>query len=136
MEFIHTVDSDEHALVAGGGPENSRCVAADRQVALTSALVKSPPGRTGTSGKALTVSPFYSPPAVLRSTVPKRPSQTASVPAALLKPLVKPIVKPVLERLDKHEEILLGLRDALDVQFKRIAQIQAQLDQLIAAKAR
>ncbi len=56
--------------------------------------------------------------------------------AAALKPLipvvVKPVVQPVVARLDRHEELLRELKAALDVQFQRIASIQAQLDSLIA----
>ena len=48
--------------------------------------------------------------------------------------LVNPIVEPVVDRLDRHEELLLELKSALDVQFRRIAAIQAQLDQLLATR--
>ena len=49
-----------------------------------------------------------------------------------LQPLIEPAVAPVLTRLDLHEEILRDLRAALDIQFKRTAEIQAQLDRLLA----
>lgn len=49
-----------------------------------------------------------------------------------LKPLLEPVVAPVLERLDQHEGLLQELKAALDVQFKRTAAIQAQLDQVLA----
>jgi hypothetical protein len=59
---------------------------------------------------------------------------------AALKPLipavVKPVVKPVMQRLDRHEELLLALKASLDVQFQRIASIQAQLDALITVSRR
>jgi hypothetical protein len=48
-------------------------------------------------------------------------------------PMLKPLVEPVLIRLDRHEQLLEGVRAALDVQFQRTAAIQAQLDLLIAA---
>ena len=48
--------------------------------------------------------------------------------------LVKPIVKPVIERLDSHEKLLHEVKAALDIQFKRIAAIQAQLDHLVAKR--
>ena len=44
--------------------------------------------------------------------------------------MVKPVVQPVLKRLDRHEELLTELRDALRVQFERIAQMQVQLDRI------
>jgi hypothetical protein len=47
---------------------------------------------------------------------------------------MKPLVEPVVARLDRHEQLLLDLKSALDIQFKRIAAIQAQLDHLIAKK--
>jgi hypothetical protein len=51
----------------------------------------------------------------------------------LIKPLLKPVVEPVIERLDRSEKLLRELKAALDIQFKRIAQIQAQLDILAAS---
>ena len=53
-----------------------------------------------------------------------------------LRPLLKPVVEPVIERLDRHERLLADMKAALDVQFKRTAEIQAQLDLLIARLAR
>lgn len=50
----------------------------------------------------------------------------------LLKPLLKPVVEPVLDRLDRQEKLLQELKMALEVQFKRTAAIQAQLDQIVA----
>ncbi len=41
-------------------------------------------------------------------------------------------IPAILDRLDKHEQMLADLKDALDIQFKRIAEIQAQLDLLAA----
>ena len=67
---------------------------------------------------------------------PARPKPPPKSIVAALKPLipavVAPVVAPVVERLDRHEELLLGLRASLDVQFQRIATIQAQLDALLA----
>ena len=62
-----------------------------------------------------------------------------SRPAAVLDelaPLLKPVVAPVLSQLDRHAEMLDEIREALQVQFKRTAQIQAQLDKLIATVAK
>lgn len=75
---------------------------------------------------------------------PKLRPRPTLVPAkalvAALKPLipvvVKPVVAPVLERLDQHEELLLSMKAVLDVQFKRIAAIQAQLDDMVALTRR
>ena len=65
----------------------------------------------------------------------KRRSAPA-VPVTRLRPLLKPVVEPVIERLDRHEKLLADMKAALDVQFKRTAEIQAQLDLLIARLAR
>ena len=54
----------------------------------------------------------------------------------LIKPLLKPVVEPVLARLDRHEGLLREMKEALDVQFKRTAAVQAQLDQILAAIAK
>jgi hypothetical protein len=54
------------------------------------------------------------------------------VSVAKLRPLLKPAVEPVIERLDRHEKLLAEVKAALDVQFKRTAEIQARLDILIA----
>ena len=66
-----------------------------------------------------------------------RPDNTV---LAALKPLipvvVRPVVEPVVERLDRHEELLLELKASLDVQFQRIAAIQAQIDTLLAEHRR
>ncbi len=35
-------------------------------------------------------------------------------------------------RLDRHEKLLEDVKDALAIQFKRTAEIQAQLDLLLA----
>lgn len=70
---------------------------------------------------------------------PPRRKPTDTVLAAL-KPLipavVTPVVKPVVDRLDRHESILLELKSALAVQFQRIAAIQAHLDILLADSRR
>lgn len=72
----------------------------------------------------------------LRCPVPqKRPSRAAPPLrqlAPVIKPLLAPVVEPVLARLDRHEQLLTELKAALEVQFKRTAAIQAQLDQLVA----
>ena len=44
--------------------------------------------------------------------------------------LITPLVEPVLERLDRHEELLTELRRTLKIQFKRIADMQAHLDEI------
>ena len=68
-----------------------------------------------------------------------RPRVPKAVVAAL-KPLIPvvaaPLVEPVVERLDRHEELLLELKASLDVQFQRIAAIQAQIDTLLTAHHR
>lgn len=67
-------------------------------------------------------------------------AQTPKSIVAALKPLipavVAPVVEPVVERLDRHEELLLSLKAALEVQFQRIAAMQAQLDALLTANRR
>ena len=65
---------------------------------------------------------------------PKQPRRSvlgAEKLAPIIKPLIAPAVRPVLTRLDRHEALLHELKAALDVQFKRTADIQAQLDQLL-----
>jgi hypothetical protein len=71
--------------------------------------------------------------------VAKRRASDKTTPADMVRflepalhPLIEPVVAPVLRRLDTHEEILLELKAALDIQFKRTAEIQAQLDRLLA----
>ena len=67
----------------------------------------------------------------------RRPPRAApSEILPFIKPLLEPVVEPVLERLDRNEKLLLELKAALDIQFKRTAQIQAQLDTLVARFAR
>ena len=44
---------------------------------------------------------------------------------AIIPPLVKPIVEPVVKRLDRHEQLLLDMKSTMDVQFTRIAEMQA-----------
>jgi len=66
---------------------------------------------------------------------PKRPA--AGAPSIRqIKPLIEPIVEPVLERLDRHEDLLMELKEALDIQFKRTAEMQAQLDKITAMLAK
>ena len=69
--------------------------------------------------------------AVKKSRRPTAPSVREIAP--IIRPLLNPVVKPVLSRLDRHEELLRELKEALNIQFKRTAEIQAQLDQLIGA---
>jgi hypothetical protein len=64
----------------------------------------------------------------LRRTSARPPRSSGIVPT------LKPIIKPVVQRLDTHETLLLELKAALEVQFRRIAAIQAQLDQLLATR--
>jgi len=68
----------------------------------------------------------------------KVPKAALAALKPLLKPLlptvIAPVVEPVVQRLDRHEELLLSLQASLDVQFQRIAAMQAQLDMLIAAQ--
>jgi hypothetical protein len=54
------------------------------------------------------------------------------VPVGTRRPLLKPVVEPVIERLERTEKLLIEMKAALDVQFKRTAEIQAQLDVLVA----
>ena len=60
----------------------------------------------------------------------RKPSPAVSLHR--LKPLLKPVVEPVLERLARTEKLLEEMKTALEVQFKRTAAIQAQLDQIVA----
>ena len=60
-----------------------------------------------------------------------RPALPIHALAPVLKPLIEPVVEPVLTRLDRVEKHLEEVKTALDVQFKRTAAIQAQLDHLI-----
>lgn len=60
------------------------------------------------------------------------PSELLPFIKPLLRPLLEPVVEPVLERLARNEKLLSELKEALEIQFKRTAQIQAQLDVLIA----
>lgn len=52
--------------------------------------------------------------------------------APVLKPVLEPIVEPVVERLGRLEKAVLEVREGLDIQFKRTAAMQAQLDRLLA----
>ena len=53
----------------------------------------------------------------------------------IVKPLLQPVVEPVLERLDRHEALLAEMKAALEIQFKRTDEVQAQLDQIAALLA-
>jgi hypothetical protein len=64
----------------------------------------------------------------------KRPARSAS--AIQLKPLIAPLVEPVLQRLDRHEDLLTEMKEALEIQFKRTADVQAQLDRITAMLAK
>ena len=55
-----------------------------------------------------------------------------AIPLPALRPVLKPIIEPVVVRLDKHEDLLHEVKAALDVQFQRIAALQAQMDHLLA----
>ena len=68
-------------------------------------------------------------------TAKRRKSRPTTVLAEIA-PLLQPVVAPVLSQLDRHAEMLEEIRQALQVQFKRTAQIQAQLDKLIATVAK
>jgi hypothetical protein len=54
----------------------------------------------------------------------------------ILPAVITPVVAPVMERLDRHEQLLLDVKRVLDVQFERIASMQAQLDLMIAERNR
>ena len=58
------------------------------------------------------------------------PEELAPLLKPIIKPLLKPVVEPVLQRLDRHEELLTEMKAALDIQFKRTAEVQAQLDRI------
>jgi hypothetical protein len=58
------------------------------------------------------------------------PEDLAPLLKPIVKPLLKPVVEPVLQRLDRHEQLLTEMREALDIQFKRTAEVQAQLDRI------
>jgi len=62
---------------------------------------------------------------------PKPPQTILAALKPLIPAVVKPVVEPVVDRLDRHEELLLSLKASLDVQFQRIAAIQAQIDTLL-----
>ena len=68
--------------------------------------------------------------------MPSKPPRRSAGPRLTNIQIIKPLVEPVLSRLDRHEELLRELKTALDVQFKRTAAVQAQLDQLLAALAK
>ena len=58
------------------------------------------------------------------------PQDLAPLLKPIVKPLLRPVVEPVLERLDRHEELLTDMKAALEIQFKRTAEVQAQLDRI------
>lgn len=68
--------------------------------------------------------------------MPPKRSAAGAPSIRQIKPLIEPIVEPVLERLDRHEELLTELKEALDIQFKRTAEVQAQLDKITAMLAK
>jgi hypothetical protein len=47
-----------------------------------------------------------------------------------LPPVVAAVVRPVTTRLSRIEDLLIEIRHEQDVKFKRIAALQAQLDEL------
>lgn len=59
-----------------------------------------------------------------------------TIPLRQIRPVLKPVVQPVLTRLDRVERLLEDLKSSLDVQFKRTAAIQAQVDHLVSALSR
>ncbi len=59
------------------------------------------------------------------------PDVSSIAPARKPLPL-KALAEPVMIRLDRHEKLLEDVKDALAIQFKRTAEIQAQLDLLLA----
>jgi hypothetical protein len=66
-----------------------------------------------------------------RQVVPKRPpilKARRRSPSPIKRRLAH---SGVLARLDTHERLLSEVKSALDIQFTRIAEIQAQLDQLL-----
>ena len=65
----------------------------------------------------------------IRYAVPTK--RTVALPFRQIAPAIRPAIEPVLSRLDRHGELLEELKTALDIQFKRTAAIQAQLDHLI-----
>lgn len=67
--------------------------------------------------------------------MPSKRRISRAAPAQIV-PNIRPVVRPVLERLARNEKLLLELKASLDIQFKRTAQIQAQLDRLLARLAR
>ncbi len=64
--------------------------------------------------------------------MPSSKRSRQAVPFHAIEPVIRPVVEPVLTRLDRHEKLLEELKAALEIQFKRTAAIQAQLDQLLA----
>ena len=60
----------------------------------------------------------------------KGPAPT--IPLSALRTLLKPVVEPVLTRLDRTEKLLAEVKSALDIQFRRTADMQAQLDRIAA----
>jgi hypothetical protein len=60
----------------------------------------------------------------------RSPPDISSI-APVIEPLIKPLVEPVMIRLDRHEKLLEEVKDALAVQFRRTADMQAQLDILL-----
>jgi hypothetical protein len=53
-----------------------------------------------------------------------------------LAPVIKPLVEPVMTRLDRVEKLLEEMKTAADLQFKRSAAMQAQIDHLVALLSR
>ena len=62
---------------------------------------------------------------------PKGNGDILRVLKPIIPAIVTPVVEPVVMRLDRHEELLRELKKGFDIQFKRIAEIQAQLDALL-----
>ena len=70
-------------------------------------------------------------PAKRRPATPS-PQDLAPLLRPIVKPLLKPVVEPVLDRLDRHEELLTEMKAELEIQFKRTAEVQAQLDRIVS----
>jgi len=56
-----------------------------------------------------------------------------SKPRSHVGPGLRPVIAPVVARLDYHERLLRDLKRASEIQIARIAQMQVQLDRLIAS---
>jgi len=71
----------------------------------------------------------------MRSDVPRKRSPATSTPRSSRSGvrLGAPSVRALVGRVDAHEKMLGELKNALEIQFVRIAQLQAQFDKLESA---